>query len=162
MKELRKALEDKFQEPDFRIVFCPLLGEEVVMLDKVCNLLLALQADYGRTHKAKITLFVEEAQEGIPTGTGQKNKQHGALMVAKAGRALGINMIVASQRMTTVDIGVRANLSYHCIFRLAEASDIQAAAEYVHDKLALRVMRNLEYYLVAPGGEVKLYKLDIK
>ena len=53
---------------------------------------------------AKITVLIDEAQEGIPSGTSRLNPAHGALTIAKMGRDRGINMIVASQRIKTVDI----------------------------------------------------------
>ncbi len=141
----------------FHIVYVPPFGAESDHLSAICATLYAWQAGYKKTHTAKITLFIDEAQEGIPAGTGRNNPQHGALILARMGRDRGVNMVVASQRITTVDIGIRANLSDYYIFRLAELTDIKAAAEIVRDKQKLLEMENYSYFYKAENGKINFF-----
>jgi len=109
-------------------------------------------------HSAKITLLVDEAQEGIPAGTSRLNPYHGALTIAKMGRDRGINLIVASQRIKTVDIGIRANLSAYFIFRLAELTDIKEANQFIMDLQGLMKQKNFSYYFKGLDGTVKFFE----
>lgn len=142
----------------FKIVFVPSFGNEAAELSDVCRHLYMIQAEYGLTHAAKITILIDEAQEGIPSGTARDNPRHGALILARMGRSRGINMIVCSQRLTTVDINIRANLSRVYIYRMAELSDIKAANEIIRDKDGLLKQANFSYFLRDESGAIKFFK----
>jgi len=138
----------------FKIIYAPPFGGEVAALDALCRYLYQVQL---KTKSAAITILIDEAQQGVPAGTSRKFPAHGALVCAVMGRSRGVNMVVCSQRITTVDINLRANLSHYCIFRLAELNDIRAAAEIVHDKETLLKMPNYAYFYKSPAGEIKFF-----
>lgn len=141
----------------FKVVFVPTFAKEKKQLDEVARYILAIQSGYGITHNAKLTFFIDEAQECIPSGTGQTWANHGAIMLARMGRKKGVNMVVASQRVKTIDINIRANLDYTYFFRLEELSDINEATQIIHDKAGLLSMKNFDYYYKA-GGQIKFFK----
>ncbi len=154
IRTLRRKWSNKL---GFQIVYVPPFGEEVGHLSAISTAIYAYQSGYKTTHNAKVTLFVDEAQEGCPSGTGRNNPVHGALLISRMGRDRGINLVVASQRINTVDIGIRSNLSDYYIFRLAEMTDIKLAAEIVRDKEKLLNMGNYEYFLRDENGEIKFF-----
>ena len=139
----------------FKIIYTPPFGQEVAALDVLCRYLYQVQL---KTKSAAITILIDEAQEGVPAGTARKFPAHGALVCARLGRARGVNMIICSQRITTVDINLRANLSHYCIFRLAELNDIRAAAEIVHDRETLSAMPNYAYFYKSPAGKITFFE----
>ena len=141
----------------FKVVFVPTFAKEKKELDAVARYILAIQSGYGVTHNAKLTFFIDEAQECIPSGTAQTWANHGALMLARMGRKKGVNLVVASQRVKTIDINIRANLDYTYFFRLEELSDINEATQIIHDKTGLLAMKNYDYYYKA-GGQIKFFK----
>lgn len=155
--ELLAAIRKRWTK-GFQIVFCPAYGHEVKQLDAVCRLIWQGQAGYGIDHAAKITLFVDEAQECAPSGLARNFPAHGALLISKMGRAKGINMIVASQRIKTVDIAIRSNLTGIYIFRLAELADINEANQIIMDKNALKTMANYDYFFKNETGQIKFFK----
>lgn len=154
--DLKKAVLKRWYS-GFKIVFVPKIGMEKRQLDEVARYILAIQDGYGLTHSAKLTFFIDEAQECIPSGTAQTWPNHGALMLARMGRKKGINLLCASQRIKTVDINVRANLSTTYIFRLEELSDINEANQIIHDKDGLLSMQNFDYY-IKTDGKIKFFK----
>lgn len=154
--DLKKAVLKRWYS-GFKIVFVPKIGMEKRQLDEVSRYILAIQDGYGITHSAKLTFFIDEAQECIPSGTAQTWANHGALMLARMGRKKGINFICASQRIKTVDINIRANLSATYIFRLEELSDINEANQIIHDKEKLLTMQNFDYFYKT-GGQIKFFK----
>ena len=154
--DLKKYVFKQWQK-GFQVVFRPTFGQEVKQLDQVARFIFEVQAGYGTSHQAKITLFVDEAQEAIPSGTGRNWPTHGALLLAKMGRARGINAIFASQRLKMVDIGVRANLSGIYIFRLSELADIQEANQIIMDKQKLLNMPNYHYFYKGEDGQIKFF-----
>ena len=156
-EELLKAIRKRWTK-GFQIVFCPAYGQEVRQLDSVCRIIWQVQAGFGLAHTAKITLFVDEAQECAPSGLARTFPAHGALLLSKMGRAKGINMIVASQRIKTVDIAIRSNLTGVYIFRLAELADINEANQIIMDKNALKTMANFDYFYKNETGQIKFFK----
>lgn len=157
--ELLKAIRKRWTK-GFQIVYCPECWKEVEELDKVCRMIWNIQANsgYGINHTAKITLFIDEAQECAPSGLARDYPKHGALLLSKMGRAKGINMLVASQRIKTVDIAIRSNLTGIYIFRLAELSDIIEANQIIMDKTALKTMANYDYFFKNENGQIKFFK----
>ena len=89
--ELFKTMRRRWTK-GFQIVFCPKFDEEVKQLDSVCRMIWIAQSEYGITHKAKITLFIDEAQECVPSGIARDFPKHGALLLSKMGRARGITI----------------------------------------------------------------------
>lgn len=156
--EFKRAIQKRFTNPTFSIVYVPPLADAGAHLSALCNEIFKLQAGYKISHFSKITLLIDEAQEGIPAGTSRINPRHGALTIAKMGRDRGINMIVASQRIKTVDIGIRANLSAYFIFRLAELTDIQEAFQIVRDKEGLLNQENYSFYFKGLDGKVTFFE----
>lgn len=148
-----RVFKKQITNPQFLIVFRPNFGREVEDLDAVCKVIFQAQQNYGITHNATLTLFIEEAQESIPSGLARENPKHASLLLARMGRAKGINLVIASQRIKTVDITFRANLNVYYIFRLAELSDIQEANQYVRDKNSLMSLPNGCYYFIGDAGE---------
>ncbi len=156
--EFKRAMQKKFSQPSFAIVYVPPLADASQHLSQLCNEIFKMQVGYKALHNAKITLLVDEAQEGIPAGTSRLNPYHGALTIAKMGRDRGINLIVASQRIKTVDIGIRANLSAYFIFRLAELTDIKEANQFIMDLQGLMKQKNFSYYFKGLDGTVKFFE----
>ena len=106
MFEFKRILKKVFYKPEFYIIYVPPLDDASTHLSCICNEVFKIQEGYLQSHFAKITLLVDEAQEGIPSGTSKLNPSHGALIIAKMGRTRGINLVVVSQRIKAVDIGV--------------------------------------------------------
>ena len=155
-KDLKKEILKRWYS-GFKIVFVPKIGLEKKQLDELSKYILMIQDGYGLTHSAKLTFFIDEAQECIPSGTAQTWANHGALMLARMGRKKGVNMVVASQRIKTVDINIRANLNCTYIFRLEELADINEANQIIHDKTSLLSMKDFDYYYKT-GGIIKFFK----
>lgn len=155
--ELQKAIKKRWTS-GFQIVFRPTYGQEIKQLDQVCRVIWGFQSQYGTHHMAKMTLFVDEAQECAPSGLARNFPDHAALLLSKMGRAKGVNMIVASQRIKTVDIAIRSNLTGIYIFRLAELADINEANQIIMDKNTLKTMGNYEYFYKNENGQIKFFK----
>ena len=156
--EFKRVMQKKFSQPAFNVIYVPPLGDASAHLSALCNEIFKMQIAYKVQHFSKITLLVDEAQEGIPAGTSRLNPYHGALTISKMGRDRGINLIVASQRIKTVDIGVRANLSAYFIFRLAELTDIKEANQFIMDLNGLMKQENFSYYFKGLDGKVKFFE----
>lgn len=156
--EFKRVMQKKFSQPAFNVIYVPPLGDASAHLSALCNEIFKMQIAYKVQHFSKITLLIDEAQEGIPAGTSRLNPYHGALTIAKMGRDRGINMIVASQRIKTVDIGIRANLSAYFIFRLAELTDIKEANQFIMDLNGLMKQENFSYYFKGLDGKVKFFE----
>lgn len=156
IEELKKAIL-KHWIKGFQIVFVPKIGEEIKQLNDVCMVIWQMQAGYKSCHLAKITLLIDEAQEGVPSGTARDNPKHGALILARMGRDRGVNLIVASQRIKTVDIAIRANLDDIYVFRLSELADINEATQIFYDKKKLLQMANFQYFYKNSVGQVKFF-----
>ncbi len=155
--DFKRVMSKKFAT-GFHIVYVPNLSNAVKELSDLCSEIFKMQAGYKVQHMAKITVLIDEAQEGIPSGTSRLNPAHGALTIAKMGRDRGINMIVASQRIKTVDIGIRANLSGIYIFRLSELADINEATQIVRDKDKLLSMQNYSYFFKDLNGNINFFE----
>lgn len=158
MFEFKRILKKVFYKPEFYIIYVPPLDDASTHLSCICNEVFKIQEGYLQSHFAKITLLVDEAQEGIPSGTSKLNPSHGALIIAKMGRSRGINLVVVSQRIKAVDIGVRANLSGIFIFRLSELADINEANQIVMNKEKLRTMKNYSFFFKDLRGEISFFE----
>lgn len=156
LESLRMAVVKRWQK-GFKIVFVPTFSKEKKQLDEVARFVLAIQSGFGVVHSAKLTFLIDEAQECIPSGTGQTWGNHGAIMIARMSRKKGVNAIFLSQRVKSVDINIRANLDATYIFRLEELADINEANQIIQDKQGLLSMRNFEYYYKS-GGLIKHVK----
>ncbi len=163
--EFIAILKSNFLKSNFAIIYCPKnLSSLKDDVDFIAKYIYGLQSAYGKGHFAKITLFIDEAQEAVPSGTYQKNPDNGVLLLARMGRKRGINLVIVSQRLNTVDINLRANLSDIFIFQLRELSDINSAKDIVFDKETLHNMKIYDYFHKSSNGEIKFYqnKLDKK
>lgn len=156
--EFKRAIQKKFTNPTFSIIYVPPLADAGAHLSALCNEIFKLQAGYKTAHFSKITLLVDEAQEGIPAGTSRINPRHGALTIAKMGRDRGINLIVLSQRLKNIDISLRSNLSAYFIFRLSELADIQEAYQIVRDKEGLLNQKNYSYFFKGLDGKITFFE----
>lgn len=151
------TLEKKWQK-GFKIVFRPQFGHEIQNLNDVASIIWQAQSGFGVTHNAKITLFVDEAQEGAPSGLKYKFPCHGALRLAQMGRGRGINFIVASQRIKSVDINIRSNLTGIFLFRLADLADIQEAKRILLGKGDAGSIPNFSYFYKDQSGNIKFFQ----
>lgn len=157
ISSLISVLQKKWQK-GFRIVYQPQFGREIQSLDFVASLIWKVQAEFGITHNAKITLFVDEAQECAPSCLKYKFPTHGALRLAQMGRGRGINFIVASQRIKSVDINIRSNLTGIFIFRLSDLADIQEARRILLGKGDAGEIPNFAYYYKDENGRIKFFQ----
>lgn len=142
----------------FKIVFMPQFGREVENLNQVASLIWNAQSGFGVQHNAKITLFVDEAQEGAPSGLKYRFPNHGALRLATMGRGRGINFIVASQRIKSVDINIRSNLTGIFLFRLSDLADIQEARRILLGKGDAGEIPNFAYYYKDQNGRINFFQ----
>lgn len=156
LQDLKAALVKRWRK-GFKIVFVPPFGREIAALHEVASVIWQAQAGFGREHWAKITFFVDEAQEGAPAGLKQRYPAHGALRLAVMGRARGINFIVASQRIKSVDINIRSNLTGLYIFRLADLADVQEARRLLMGKNAGEIP-NYAYFYKDENGQINFFK----
>lgn len=157
MADFVEVLQRKWQK-GFRIVYRPQFGREVLNLHEVASIIWQAQAGFGVQHNAKITLFVDEAQEGAPAGLKFKIPNHGALRLATMGRGRGINFIVASQRIKSVDINIRSNLTGIFIFRLSDLADIQEARRILLGKGDAGEIPNFSYFFKDENGRIKFFE----
>lgn len=155
--KLYSELKKNWQK-GFRIVFQPQFGHEINNLDHVATIIWQVQAGFGVNHNAKITLFVDEAQECAPSGLKYKFPCHGALRLAQMGRGRGINFIVASQRIKSVDINIRSNLTGIFLFRLADLADIQEARRILLGKGDAGSIPNFSYFYKDESGNIKFFQ----
>lgn len=156
LADFKIALVKRWQK-GFKIVFVPPFGHEIAALHEVASIIWQAQNGFGRDHWAKITFFVDEAQEGAPAGLKQKNPAHGALRLAVMGRARGINFIVASQRLKSVDINIRSNLTGLYIFRLADLADVQEARRLLMGRNAGEIA-NFAYFYKDENGKINFFE----
>lgn len=157
IEDLRREIYRNWQK-GFKIVFCPEFSKEVRQLDAVCNLIWQVQFGFGVAHNAKITLLVDEAQEAAPAGLKQVQSNHGALRMATMGRGKGVNFIVCSQRLKSVDINIRSNLTGLFLFRLSDLSDIQEAKRLLLGKGDAGEIANFDYYYKDENGIINFFK----
>lgn len=156
LADFKMALVKRWQK-GFKIVYVPPFGREVLALHEVSSVIWQAQNGFGRDHLAKITFFVDEAQEGAPAGLKQKMPAHGALRLAIMGRARGINFIVASQRLKSVDINIRSNLTGLYIFRLADLADVQEARRLLMGRNA-GIIANFSYFYKDENGKINFFE----
>ena len=157
LRDFVDTLQRKWQK-GFRIVYRPQFGREVQNLHEVAGIIWQAQAGFGVNHNAKITLFVDEAQECAPSGLKYKFPVHNALRLAQMGRGRGINFIVASQRIKSVDINIRSNLTGIFLFRLADLADIQEARRILLGKGDAGSIPNFAYYYKDENGRIKFFQ----
>ena len=155
------VLQRKWQK-GFKIVFRPQFGREIEDLHNLASIIWQAQAGFGALHNAKITLFVDEAQEGAPSGLKYKFPNHGALRLATMGRGRGINFIVASQRIKSVDINIRSNLTGIFIFRLSDLADIQEARRILLGKGDAGEIPNFSYFYKDQNGKINFFQKKCK
>jgi len=142
----------------FKIVVMPTFSREIQDLHHVCSVIWCAQADFGVNHAAKLTLFIDEAQEGIPSGIKFKMPAHAALRLATMGRGKGVNMIVASQRIKSVDINIRSNLTGMFVFRLSDLADIQEARRLLLGQGDAGSIPNFAYYYKDENGKITFFE----
>ena len=123
LEDLKKAVGDNFAN-GFRFALIPSFGDEEKILHDLSYWLTEIQAGYGKTHAAQITLVIDELDQSFPTGAMQKNRKNGFGFLCCRGRHFGINIIGISQRMHLVDNVFRANCSGLYLFRHSEPADI--------------------------------------
>lgn len=142
-----------------RISYRPQFGNEVKELDKVCKMLLLAQYGYARTHWSKLTLVVDELDEGFPSGITQRNPKHGFAYLCKRGRHFGINIIGCSQRTAQVDVCFRGNLTGLYLFRHVDPIDTDKAIQMLGREYAVD-FRNLNdrEYIYKSGALQKIVK----
>lgn len=157
MADFVETLQRKWQK-GFRIVYRTQFGREIQNLHELASIIWQAQAGFGINHNAKITLFVDEAQEGAPAGLKFKIPNHGALRLATMGRGRGINFIVASQRIKSVDINIRSNLTGIFIFRLSDLADIQEARRILLGKGDAGEIPNFSYYYKDENGKINFFQ----
>lgn len=157
LQDFISVLQRKWQK-GFKIVYRPQFGREILNLHEVAGIIWQAQAGFGIQHNAKITLFVDEAQEGAPAGLKFKIPNHGALRLATMGRGRGINFIVASQRIKSVDINIRSNLTGIFIFRLSDLADIQEARRILLGKGDAGEIPNFAYYYKDENGKINFFE----
>jgi hypothetical protein len=147
----------------FRISYRPEFGNEVEELHKISNMLLLLQYGYGRQHWGKLTLVVDELDEGFPSGITQKNPKNGFAYLCKRGRHFGINLIGCSQRTAQVDVCFRGNLTGLYLFRHVDPIDTEKALQMLGRQYAAD-FRNLNdrEYIYKSGALQKIVKNEKK
>ena len=74
---------------------------------------------------APVTVAVDEVQELCPAYTTARDPDNPIIKISRLGRSRGISLAVASQRIKTVDISLRANLNSMLLFRQGDYSDAQ-------------------------------------
>ena len=72
-----------------------------------------------------LTIAVDEVQEICPALTSIRDADNPILKISRLGRSRGLSLAVASQRIKTVDISLRANLNSMLLFRQGDFSDAQ-------------------------------------
>lgn len=138
----------------FKIIYTPNNGREIMDASIIAKMIFAAQ-NYASPN---ITFFVDEAQDAVPSGIAQRDQSNGIIAIARKGRDRGINLILASQRVKSVDISVRANLSYIYYFKLRELADLKEANQLVNDFELLCNMQNFDYFLIDKQGRKKFFK----
>ena len=157
IEDLKKAIAKNWQK-GFKIVFVPTFSMEIKQLDAVCLVIWNVQSGFGIEHQAKITLLLDEAQEAAPSGLKQIQSNHGALMLSTMGRGRGINFIVCSQRLKSVDINIRSNLTGMFIFRLSDLSDIQEAKRLLLGRGDAGEIGNFSYFYKDENGRINFFE----
>lgn len=72
-----------------------------------------------------VTIAIDEVQEICPAFTATRDPDNPIIKVSRLGRSRGLSLAVASQRIKTVDISLRANLNSMLLFRQGDFSDAQ-------------------------------------
>lgn len=147
----------------FRISYRPEFGNEVAELDRLSKMLVLLQYGYGCVHWGKLTLVVDELDEGFPSGITQKNPKNGFAYLCKRGRHFGINLIGCSQRTAQVDVCFRGNLTGLYLFRHVDPIDTEKALQMLGREYAAD-FRNLNdrEYIYKSGALQKIVKNEKK
>lgn len=109
--------------------------------------------DYARQ---PLTLFIDECQEICPSGTARRDPANPILTIARMGRSRGISLIVASQRITAVDVNLRGNMNDLFLFRQGDFSDAQTVKRMIGVDLFSLPPR--EFYLKTDCGGVTHYR----
>lgn len=112
--------------------------------------------EHKTTGTEEITFFVDECQEFCPSGTARRDNYNPLLVVSRMGRSRGISLIVASQRINTVDINLRGNVNTLILFRQGEYSDAQAVKRMIGVDLFNLPPR--EFYVKTDNGSVSHFK----
>ena len=109
-----------------------------------------------RKTRGSVCFFVDECQEICPAGTARSDKFNPLLLCARMGRSKGISLILASQRITAIDVNLRGNLNEMYLFRQGDFSDAQAVKRMIGVDLFNLPPR--EFYIKKENGDVKHYK----
>lgn len=128
LETLRLELRKRWQT-GFKLAFYPVVNKEELSLSLLSNELMQLQAGYGLTHNAQITLVVDELDLSFPSGITQRMPGNGFKNLCCRGRHTGINIIGLSQRMHLVDNVFRANCNAFYLYRHAEPADIDVGCK---------------------------------
>lgn len=122
----------------------------------VGNFALTFVFEHKKTGTGEITFFVDECQEFCPSGTARRDNYNPLLIVSRMGRSRGISLVVASQRINTVDINLRGNLNTLILFRQGEYSDAQTVKRMIGVDLFNLPPR--EFYIKTDNGSVSHFK----
>lgn len=153
INDFYKLLQKRWKN-GFKIIFTPETGREQIDASIIAKMIFTAQSYLS----PNITFFVDESQDVVPSGIAQREPTNGVIAIARKGRDRAINLILASQRVKSVDINVRANLSYVYFFKLRELSDLKEANQIVNDYDLLCKMRNFDYFLIDKQGRKKFFK----
>lgn len=150
LPELFRTVRTRFSK-GFKIAYYPAPGNEVAELSKISEFLMQTQAGYGFTHKAQITLVIDELDMSFPTGESLKNPRNGFKNLCCRGRHTGIHVVGLSQRMHLVDNVFRANCSGVYLYRHSEPADIDVGLKIIGREYrdTFRGLDNFQYIFKA-------------
>lgn len=142
LQEVRKRFS-----AGFKLGYYPTAGDEDSELSRLSVALMNLQAGYGFSHNAQVTLVVDELDLAFPSGISQRDSRNGFKNLCCRGRHTGINIIGLSQRMHLIDNVFRANCSAMYLFRHSEPADIDVGVKILGREYRgkFSTLRNFEY-----------------
>lgn len=143
----------------FKIAYFPGVSHEEIELSVISNQLMRMQAEYGLTHSAQITLVVDELDLSFPSGISQRNPGNGFKNLCCRGRHTGINIVGISQRMHLIDNVFRANCSAFYLFRHSEPADIDVGVKILgrEYRLDFKDLSDFQYFYKS-GQKIFIHK----
>lgn len=158
LEALRAELRKKWQT-GFKLVLFPQMNKEELSLSMLSHELMQLQAGYGMTHNAQITLVVDELDLSFPSGITQRIPGNGFKNLVCRGRHTGVNVLGISQRMHLVDNSFRGNMSAVYLYRHAEPADIDTGLKLIGREYR-QTFKDLEnfQYIYKSGSKIFVKK----
>jgi DNA helicase HerA-like ATPase len=153
LKQVAAKIRAKWHQ-NFKIIYNPPEGYEVLALHQLSRLMEKAQANYklGKMRR-QVLLVVEEAHEFYPS-EGMKQAEQGFKRVLNKGRHWGINVIALTQRPNEIRPTIRGQADITYCLKLKDEASIKAIVAIAGRKYKddFENLKRFEYLKISDDG----------